>query len=475
MAEDSCQGWSPIDWQPKDLKVDDRVGLLINGQGEVWLVQNDRRVCKPKCKVKLDKPLYPVLDLLGNTGGVSFVFNAQPPLAFSRTLSGHHVKLSADGLTASHQDSTGQELKGVAFLQGPVPLFEEGAYFEVRVEEVCTGNPDGLTIGITTKKPSMDDPEPATADDVPESWSIGFDGQTKVGAEMKPTDWGPCDLKVGDRVGFFVDYRNQETWLVENGELVVQLPGAGPPMDRPLYGFVDLLGNTVQVALLEAAAPPESSGVRLVGKTQYGSASFFSSFASAIVGATQSSEGTVTAFRRDLASSLVEISTDGKSARRKEGRDDELEGVLFGNFPLPRFDDNVQYFEVCVDSVSAGFPDGLVIGVTAEPPAQQALVTCADEVPWSWTFGYDGSFYHVAPLVKQATFRQGTSLYRVSRFSQSAFRVSVRPDGGRIESDEDEEEDGDTRTTTATGRNGGRRTVAPAAPSANGADEDDEV
>lgn len=304
----------------------------------------------------------------------------------------------------------------MAFLQGPAPLFEEGAYFEVRLDEVCIGNPDGLTIGVTCKKPSLDDPEPATADDVPDSWSIGFDGQAKVAGEMWPTTWRPADCKVGDRVGFFIDYRNEETWLVENGEFVVQLPGESPPMDRPLYGFVDLLGNSTKVTLLERALPPDSSGVRLAGKTQYGSAGFtssrssivgvgvgfLSSIMSAIVDATQASGRVLTAFERDLASPLVEFSADGVSARHLEAGDDDMEGVLFGNAPLPRFDDNVQYFEVRVDSVFTGFPDGLVIGVTTELPADVALVTCADEVPSSWTFGYDGSFYHVPTNVEDS-------------------------------------------------------------------------
>mmetsp|Transcript_7398 Transcript_7398/g.16720 ORF Transcript_7398/g.16720 Transcript_7398/m.16720 type:complete len:485 (+) Transcript_7398:122-1576(+) len=479
MPEDRAQLWESISWQPKDLQVGDRVGLLVNGHGEAWVVQNDRRVCKPPCRIPPDRPLYPLIDLLGNTTGISLVLGAQPPVTFHRALSGGYITLSSDGLVATHQDPTGQELKGVAFLSGPAPLFEEGAYFEVTVEEVCEGNPDGLTIGVTVQKPSLDDPEPATADDVPDSWSIGFDGQAKVEGEMIGVNWRPCDLKVGDRIGLFVDFQTQSTWVVENGECAAEIPGSNPPMDRPLYGFVDLLGNTTSISLVESAVPPGcSASMRLAGKTAFQTrgGGFLNTIMTMIVDATQRSGSVLSGFDRARTSELVELSADGLSAVHKD-TDEEMKGVLFGDAPLPRFDDDAQYFEVRVDSVTTGFMDGLVIGVTSELPDESKNISCADEVPGSWTFGYDGAYSHVpgeheeeVEDHKELRFRKNDSLYRVSRFSESAFRISLRSDDG---CDEEDEEDDLEEEGNAAGDSSTAAAASSPAPAA-AADEDEE-
>mmetsp|Transcript_50088 Transcript_50088/g.141159 ORF Transcript_50088/g.141159 Transcript_50088/m.141159 type:complete len:476 (+) Transcript_50088:67-1494(+) len=452
-------GWQPFDWCPRDLKVGDHVGLLILSSGETWVVQNGVRAVKSPSKIPASMPLFPLIDLLGNTQGVSLVEAAQPPAVFHMQLAGTGVKVAKDGLSVRHKDPTGKDLNGMAFLNVPIPVFEDGAYFEVCVDEVCEGNMDGLTMGVTTAMPDMMEEGHSTADEVPNSWSMGFDGQACVNGRLTEIDWRPRNLKVGDHVGFLV-LGDGAAWIVQNGAQVARLP-ATLPMDQPLHAFVDLMGNTTKVSLIQAAVPPAGDPVQEGAPGQdpadagrnssikHNHGGFMSSLWSLVGAETASRDSTCHAFDRQRVSPLVVVSPDGLSAEHAEASGESMEGVVFGDGHLPRFADKSQYFEVRVDKVRQGCPDGLVVGVTSKQPPivkDAEPFGCADEVPGSWSFGYDGSFISVpGPQAKEqerVKFAPNVSLYRVSRFSQSAFRISyAKPSQGREEEDEDEEEE----------------------------------
>ena len=64
----------------------------------------------------------------------------------------------------------------------------EGAYFEVEVKQTRAVMDDGLTIGVTTQLPSaLPEPHYQTADEVPVSWSIGFDGSVFSSCSVRVT------------------------------------------------------------------------------------------------------------------------------------------------------------------------------------------------------------------------------------------------------------------------------------------------
>ncbi|CAE7255938.1 unnamed protein product [Symbiodinium natans] len=51
-----------------------------------------------------------------------------------------------------------------------------GFYFEVRIDAVTTGMPDGLAIGVTTDIPDEVREVPEILDGLKQAWLIGFDG-----------------------------------------------------------------------------------------------------------------------------------------------------------------------------------------------------------------------------------------------------------------------------------------------------------
>lgn len=144
---------------------------------------------------------------------------------------------------------------------------------------------------------------------------------------------------------------------------------------------------------------------------------------------------------------MVTLSEDALSVQHNDATDEAMQGVVFGDAPLPRLALRSQYFEVKVDSLRAGFPDGLVIGVTSDIPCTAEPIHCADEIPASWSFGYDGAFLKNAPLetddgeVRMVKMRSNASLYRVSRFSKSAFRISYKKSKEDVPEEEDDEDE----------------------------------
>lgn len=305
-----------LSWSPQNLKEGDRVGLLVTHERKLCVVENGRDVVWGPHKVEAEEPLYALVDLLGNTTGVTLLPDAKPPETLkehyeSKTKrrasvkeammddvakgqqkqqqegepkrAGHeerpllfcphvsnHVALSKDRLSARLSDSKpgsaadDDELYGVLLTQNPVPEFKEGVYFEVTVESVKQDEDDGLTMGVTTTSPKdleaqlPDLPEVSAA--VANSWVIGFTGMVHcsfgdLDGQFIDIPWKPQDLKVGDHVGVFVTYGGLMI-VVENGKPVAIGPHPVAMDQGPLYGIVDLLGNTSGVALVPGAKPP---------------------------------------------------------------------------------------------------------------------------------------------------------------------------------------------------------------------------
>jgi hypothetical protein len=290
-----------------------------------------------------------------------------------------HVSVSTDGLKTNYTGASKENcLCGVVFGDGIIPSFAEGQYFEVRVEETEAGKQDGLAIGITTMEPESTVDTYEVAVDVPHSWSLGYDGGAQIAGEedMRNISWQPKSLSKGDCVGFLV--RSDALVVYENGQQVEVLLCGNCPAGRPLYPFIDLLGGTNAVSLILGASPPKSKGNWFGG--------WFGGGGAAAVPSVPLQQ---CQFNRVLISEHVTVSADGlKASYTGADKENSMRGVVFGDSPIPNFPTG-SYFEVRVEEVASGAQDGLALGVTTKYPGE--VFEVAQEVPDSWSFGYDGS------------------------------------------------------------------------------------
>lgn len=376
-----------IEWNPKDLPVGDTIGLLVSSSGSSYVSRNGIVVAEMHQElVPVSRPLYAVVDLLGSAQGVKLLPGALPKLHFSASLATDAISLSEDLCSVSSSDGEAGDSFGLAFCSSPLTFIDEKAYFEVMIEDTCTGNEDGFVLGVTTKLPSSVEYVPAMADVLPNSWSIGYDGQAcwyeGDASEMTPVDWNPRDLEVGDRVGFLIDSRGDVVVSV-NGEEVTDLPG-GVTVNKPLFAFVNLLGNTRAVRIISDALPPTDKP-----------------------GASNPNEKSLV-FDPDRIGPDVTVSGDCLTAFHSIESCEAESGVLFSAEPLHRFGFGALYFEVAVTAQRRDCDDGLVIGVTTDLPIfGEELPLVADEVPNSWTFGYDGMFIHALGLPELEEVQEG--------------------------------------------------------------------
>ncbi|CAJ1419188.1 unnamed protein product, partial [Effrenium voratum] len=115
---------------------------------------------------------------------------------FHRSKHGKYVTVSADGLSARHSAPDMEMFGGVL---GTSPLRQEayGFYFEVRVEAVTTGMPDGLAVGVTSDDPALLGEVPEILDGLRQAWLIGFDGVMFDSHDFIEVDWYPSELRIG--------------------------------------------------------------------------------------------------------------------------------------------------------------------------------------------------------------------------------------------------------------------------------------
>jgi len=385
------------------LKAGDEVGLLLTAGGELQLVVNGYLEANTLKGVPTDVPLFPIVDLLGNTLAISFrpaalapqvrtrPAPASPPapvpqaapkaqappapsgqgLVFFNGLLGEQVRISKDGKSAKSEDATGEKMHGVLFSTEPVPARAAGRYFEVRVDRVRENCGDGLCLGITCSEPEdmegNGDKPFEVSEEVPDSWTAGYDGYYRsMHMEEVRLRWNPSQLNVGDVVGLLIS-RTGEFVVVVNGREVARVPDKLPVADsEPTFAVVDLLGRVSGVTMLPFKDPPQAAQVGAVFR----------------------------GFDPQLLSPNVILTKDRLQAKSTDVKGDELGGVVFGDGPLPCVgEDGESYFEVRIDNLRRGQTDGLVLGVTTAKPAPSAprdVVAVADEVEEAWTMGYSG-------------------------------------------------------------------------------------
>jgi hypothetical protein len=175
-----------------------------------------------------------------------------------------YVEISSDGFYARHLDETGEQMHGVVMSQDPLTLSGKiGYYFEVELVEVRQDEmPDGLTVGVTTTEPSAIQENPDTAEHIPNTWAVGYDGQlwdAKTGG-LSRVDWDPRCLAAGDLIGVLVTLAEGELLVFHNGAACCPGP-RGIPVEPgcALYAVVDLLGAARAVQWRPKAQPPIGS------------------------------------------------------------------------------------------------------------------------------------------------------------------------------------------------------------------------
>lgn len=181
---------------------------------------------------------------------------AQTQVAFDSKLLGSSIHLTADGTIAEHIGQTGRELGGIVFCSTPIHSCAGEAYFEVCVEGTRTGHQVGIVLGFCNRQPDSQQELPKRADDLPSSWSYGYDGGARTDGidGVLPIEWNPKHLRTGDCIGLLAR-SGSPPMLVINRQLTYSLPGR-VPMEKPLYAFIDLLGNTRVVSIVPGAKPP---------------------------------------------------------------------------------------------------------------------------------------------------------------------------------------------------------------------------
>ncbi|CAE7948440.1 NEURL4 [Symbiodinium sp. KB8] len=131
-----------VDWHPADLRLGDRVGVLVTPAGLLKVYVNGKWRVDGPSNVDVSRALFPAVDLIGNTDGVEWIPQARCPAhrpsAMSRPDRGFHrgslgraLRLSADGWSVEHQN--GESLHGTALGAAHAELVEGvGRYFEAR-------------------------------------------------------------------------------------------------------------------------------------------------------------------------------------------------------------------------------------------------------------------------------------------------------------------------------------------------------
>jgi hypothetical protein len=179
---------------------------------------------------------------------------------FFQDLNAERVEILEDGFVARHLDDTGEDMCGLVMSCKPLTPSRAGLYFEIEVMETRGEEmPDGLTLGVTLTPPNDVTEVPRTAEHVPNTWTVGYDGQMwdpKEGALFQ-VDWDPRTLQSGDIVGILITQSEGELLVFRNGDAICPGPRGIPVTGgEPLYAVVDLLGAARAVRWRPGAVPP---------------------------------------------------------------------------------------------------------------------------------------------------------------------------------------------------------------------------
>lgn len=355
-------------------------------------------------------------------------------LTFSHECVSEHVRMSGEGRKAWHVHDEIPE--GVLLSKDPVPIFDDGHYFEVEVLRVREGHEDGLAVGVTTTKPRdlfhLAGGPPAYAFQVPDSWCIGFVGMfhcSDMQDEFEHVEWHPHLLQVGDSVGCMVT-RSGRLCVLVNHKPVAWSPehysDGNPvrsiPVRKDLYAVVDILGNTREVTFVPDAEPSRAASREAARLNAMHAPvdhheehheehhehhheedhhahrrhSHHDVHEPEEEGGSDM-EHTLT-FSNRCVSPQMGVSRNGLACWRKDP-DSEHFGVLLCEDPVPKFTDGF-YFEIEIDRVREGQEDGLGIGVTTTRPKDirkhfnNDLPEFGIQVPDSWMIGFTGFAHH---------------------------------------------------------------------------------
>jgi len=177
------------------------------------------------------------------------------PFSWAADPCGRNVQVSDDGLTATFVGKEKSDLHAFVVTEEP-PLLEadQGYGFEIQILNVRSlQEEDGLAIGFTATPPDMwPEDLPETADIIDTTFLVGYNGEMWDGGAQQwhKCPWSPAGLVEGDRVGVQVSLEGK-LFVVLNQEVVFSTNISVAPDGPPLYGVVDLLGNTDSVLLLD--------------------------------------------------------------------------------------------------------------------------------------------------------------------------------------------------------------------------------
>jgi len=169
-----------------------------------------------------------------------------------------YVSVSADGLYARHLDDTGELMHGVVLSSKPLECGRAGLYFEVELVEKREEAPDGLTVGVTATEPAAIHSLPQTAERIPHTWVVGYDGQMwdPEATMLSQVEWDPRALCEGDVIGVLVTLSEGELLIFRNGVACCPGPRGIPVGSKPLFAVIDLLGFARAIRWRTSVEPP---------------------------------------------------------------------------------------------------------------------------------------------------------------------------------------------------------------------------
>lgn len=227
----------------------------------------------------------------GDTPGSSVLFGERSHFETNRWSHfhpfrhGRNIRVSPDGTTATCRHAP---YGGMVISQKPLPRNPRGWYFEIKVEEVDVSRlpdgsrrwKDGCGIGVTKHLPEtlFEGPKVGSLQDaakdqnsdgfacemLSEAWLLGYDGRAQlagrsrhlVGREMPKGYWCPGQAEPGDTLSLFAT-PDGHLLLFCNRELKACCFFCAVLWRPPLYGVVDLDGNTLTVQFVEKGPVPD--------------------------------------------------------------------------------------------------------------------------------------------------------------------------------------------------------------------------
>eukprot|EP00397_Hematodinium_sp_SG-2012_P001176 GEMP01001177.1.p1 GENE.GEMP01001177.1~~GEMP01001177.1.p1 ORF type:complete len:1744 (-),score=342.01 GEMP01001177.1:85-5316(-) len=248
--------WQQIFWNGTNLVEGDVVGLSFDSRSVVTLYVNQVARLKFNTEIPAEKPLIPVVDLLGHTDGVELIFRQHPPLK-QPTM----TCFIPEELVKTKNDSN------MYIGNYPLKMTNQGVYFEVTLTDVSKEYfDDGITIGVCTCAPEELPADIRSIRDIPVSWAMGFvdscwDGNLQL---TFPFEWHMSTLRKGQNIGCWVQPAKGNMLLVLDGQVCAAGPDLIPVNSHMLYACITLQGTALRARFNPQAQPPEGDDIQLM-------------------------------------------------------------------------------------------------------------------------------------------------------------------------------------------------------------------